>query len=168
MQVRDEQPSDVAAISAVVAAAFPTDLEARLVGALRHASNLTVSLVAEEHRALIGHIAFSPVALRGPAGVVEGLGLAPVAVSPHKQKSGVGSALIRTGLERCRSLGAPFVVVLGAPDYYRRFGFEPAYLRKIGNEYGARDEFMLLELAGGTLPEQGGIAQYCKAFSLVG
>src|SRR5260370_20517764 len=58
--VRPEQPGDVAAIHAVHAASFATDVEARLVSLLRAAGHLLVSLVAETDRAIVGHGAFRP------------------------------------------------------------------------------------------------------------
>ncbi len=166
MHVRPERDGDHAAIHAVHRAAFPSDLEARLVDALRGAGRLCVSLVAEEGGEVVGHIAFSPVSIEGGAGAVVGLGLAPVSVQPAHQGRGVGSALIRDGIERCRSLRTPFVVVLGEPRYYRRFGFGPAHERGIGNEYDARDQFMILEIMHGTVPRSG-VARYAEEFSLV-
>lgn len=163
--IRPEQAADSAPIGAVHRAAFPTPLEAQLVDALRAAGLLTVSLVAAAQRDILGHVAFSPVAVAGVHG--QGLGLAPLAVQPRVQKQGIGAALVRAGLEGCRRLGAPFVVVLGEPAYYRRFGFAPASRWRLGNEYGAADEFMALELVAGGIPREGGLVQYAAPFRLV-
>lgn len=148
-------------------AAFPGNLESRLVDALRAAGQLTISLVAVEHQTIVGHIAFSPVHIAAPSELAVGLGLAPVAVSPSRQRHGVGAALIRSGLEHCNLFGARFVVVLGDPHYYQRFGFSPASRWGIANEYNAADEFMALELAQGGIPKLAGVARYAPQFSLV-
>jgi putative acetyltransferase len=83
------------------------------------------------------------------------------------QGRGIGSALIRAGLGRCREKSALFVVVLGNPVYYRRFGFKTAADWGIGNEYGAHDEFMALELSPGATPSPAGMARYSPEFLLV-
>lgn len=165
--VRAEDPADVAQIGSVHTAAFPGAAEAKLVEALRAAGQLTISLVAVEHQTIIGHIAFSPVRIAAPSGLAVGLGLAPVGVLPANQRRGVGSALIRSGLEVCKHLGTRFVVVLGDPRYYQRFDFRPATHWAIGNEYNVADEFMALELSPGGIPNPAGVAQYAPQFSLV-
>jgi putative acetyltransferase len=166
--VRDEEPADVAQIRGVHLAAFPGAEEARLVDALRAAGQLSISLVAVESLTIVGHIGFSPVQILAPSGLAVGLGLAPVAVLPSRQRRGVGSALVRAGLERCKRHGAPFVVVLGDPGYYQRFGFAPSIRWGVGNEYGVADEFMALELAPGGIPSPAGVARYAPQFGLVG
>ena len=79
--------------------------------------------MAEAGRAVVGHVAFSAVSVAGAAG---GLGLAPLAVRSEVRRRGGGAARVRAGLETCRRAGAEFVVVLGEPDYYGRFGFTAA------------------------------------------
>jgi len=87
---------------------------------------MTVSLVAFDATELVGHVAFSPVTVDGRD--VGWYGLGPVAVRPDRQGTGIGSTLIREGLARLRALGAQGCVLVGAPEYYGRFGFaaEPA------------------------------------------
>ena len=82
--------------------------------------------MAEDESGIIGYIAFSPVRVEGTHEPTPGVGLAPVAVLPEYQRQGVGSRLIREGLSACKQTGFSFVVVLGEPTYYHRFGFEPA------------------------------------------
>ena len=168
MTLRSEQPADGAVIHRVVAAAFPTDAEARLVDRLRAADRLRISLVAASPPAgpIIGHIAFSPVSVDGSPATAGALGLAPVAVDPDHQRQGIGSALIRAGLDACRAIGCPFVVVLGDPAYYRRFGFTTAADVRLSNEYGAHEEFMVLEIQPGSLPEPGGLVRYAPEFGV--
>lgn len=127
MQIRPERPQDATPIRALTDAAFKDmpfshQTEARVIDALRAAGALTLSLVATEGDDIIGHVAFSPVSINDEAGDWYGLG--PVSVWPHRQRTGIGQALIRDGLQRLRSLGAGGCVLLGDPAYYRRFGFE--------------------------------------------
>ncbi len=161
----------MAAIAAVVEAAFENPSEARLVEALRSAARPFVSLVAEVPSAtsawmspIVGHIAFSPVTLEWRP-ELRLMGLAPMAVAPGLQRRGVGSALARAGLDECRKLGTVAVVVLGHPEYYPRFGFSPASRFAIRSVYDAPDEaFMALELVPGGLAGASGTVRYHAAF----
>lgn len=163
MIVREERPDDAAAIHAVHAEAFPSDAEARLVDALRAAGRLTLSFVAERDGAVVGHVGFSPVTLPGAHG---GLGLAPVAVRESARRRGVADALVRAGLARAEALGHGFVVVLGDPKYYARFGFAPAAARRLHDSYGGGDAFQVLELRPGALPAGGGLVEYAPEFEV--
>ena len=160
--VRPEEADDVAGIFAVHAAAFPSDAEARLVDALRAAGRLAISLVAEDDGRVVGHVAFSPVSVGGATG---GLGLAPLAVAPGSQRRGIGGELVRAGLAAAARAGAGFVVVLGHPAYYPRFGFRLASDCGLGNEYGAGEAFMVAELRDGGLPAGGGLVRYGPEFA---
>lgn len=144
------------------AASFPTTAEACLVDALRAAGHLVVSLVAIEGDAVVGHVAFSPVRL---AGATAGVGLGPVAVLPEHRRRGVAAGLIREGLVRCTADRWPFVVVLGEPAYYRRFGFLPARQWGLEDEYGGGDAFQALELRPGGIPPIGGLVAYGAEFA---
>ena len=161
MNVRSEEPADRVAIHGVHAASFPTGGEARLVDALRAAGLLRVSLVAVEENEVVGHVAFSPVSLRGTD---DGVGLAPVATLPDFRRRGVADALVRAGLELCKQRGHGFVVVLGDPAYYGRFGFRPADGWELKDEYGGGDAFQAQELRPGALPDGGGCVQYAPEF----
>ncbi len=124
--IRDEAERDAAAVRALLIAAFESPVEAGIVDALRLACSDRISLVAEDGGEVTGHILFTPVDLATTAGVVRGYGLAPLAVRPDCQRRGIGSRLVRQGLARVREAGAPFVIVIGHPGYYPRFGFTPA------------------------------------------
>lgn len=167
MLIRAERDTDHAAVHAVNAAAFPTPLEADLVDALRRQAHPLISLVAERDGAILGHILFSPVTLEGRPDL-RLMGLAPLAVAPEHQRSGIGSALVRAGLAECRHLGFSAVVVLGHPEYYPRFGFTPAVRYGLRSEYDVPAEvFMALELIPGALREATGTIKYHPAFSSV-
>ena len=161
---RLEQPTDLTAICVVHTGAFPTAAEARLVDALRGAGRLAVSIVAADAAGIVGHVTFSPVT----AGGSEGLGLGPLAVQAEHRRRGVGAMLVREGLASCSQAGRGFVVVLGAPAYYGRFGFARASDRGLVNDYGVDDEFMVLELRSGALPADGALVRYAPEFALVG
>jgi len=124
--IRREEAGDVAAIRALTADAFrgaahSDDTEHRVIDALRASGELPVSLVAELDGEVAGHVAFSPVSI--PDGTAWWYGLGPLAVLPLRQSAGIGSALVRRGLDELRSLGAAGCVVLGDPAFYTRFGF---------------------------------------------
>ncbi|MDN3646702.1 N-acetyltransferase [Pontixanthobacter aestiaquae] len=124
--LRPEQSGDEAAIHALTEAAF-RDMpfsdgdEAPLVGKLRDAGDLTLSLVAEDAEQIVGHIAFSPVTISD--GAADWYGLGPVSVTPVLQQTGIGSKLITRGIADIRAMGAKGIILLGSDEYYPRFGF---------------------------------------------
>lgn len=125
--IRPERPADAQIIRQVTEAAFAVaehsaGTEGAIIDALRAANALTVSLVATINDEVVGHIAFSPVMIDGVD--ANWFGLGPVSVRPDLHDHGNGGALIREGLDRLRMVGAKGCVVLGAPAYYERFGFE--------------------------------------------
>lgn len=160
--IRPERVADIAMIHVLHAAAFRSRTEARVVAALRASDQLAVSLVATFHDAVIGHVAFSPVTLDGAPG---GLGLAPIAVRPEHRNKGVAARLVAEGIARCRESGAGFIVVLGEPRYYARFGFAPASARALRCDFGGGDAFQVLELVPGAIPGRGGHVEYAEAFA---
>jgi putative acetyltransferase len=163
--IRPEGPLDISAIQNVNEQAFQGKIEAGIVDRLRAQGRLLVSLVAEVNDEIIGHIALSPVEIDSDR-PLSGVGLGPLAVHPGKQKTGIGSQLVHAALEKCRELRLDYVVVLGHPDYYPRFGFTPA------SRFGIRciwpvadDVFMALEIRPGALREVSGIVNYDPAFN---
>ena len=151
-------------MNTVLRSAFPTDAEARLVDQLRASGHAPVSLVAEAEDQIVGHILFSPVTIVSSNVSICGLGLGPLAVLPSHQRRGVGSALVREGLAICRKQGWAFVVVVGGPSYYQRFGFKSARNFRLKNEFGVDEEFLVLELKRGSLPPEGGLVRYGPEF----
>lgn len=161
MTVRPETPADREAIRDVHRLSFPTVLEAQLVDALRAAGRLDISLVAEVEGEIVGHVAFSPVSVPG---ATDGVGLGPVAVLPPFRRRGIAEQLIREGLAVWGQMNHGFVVVLGDPGYYGRFGFKPAGRWELRDEYGGGEAFQALEFRPGAIPAGGGIVQYAPEF----
>ncbi len=163
--IRPEHPDDVPAISALVTACFPTDAEARLVGLLRAAGALSVSLVAVEAHAIVGHVALSPVTTGAGD---QGFGLAPVCVADSHRERGIAARLIRAALDAARSAGFGWGVVLGEPAYYSRFGFRPASAFALHDAYGGGDAFQAIEFTTGALPINAGRVSYAPQFDALG
>jgi putative acetyltransferase len=163
--VRPEQTGDVDAIYAIHAASFPGVDEARLVDLLREGGQLSVSLVAEVEGAVVGHVGFSPVTVASGA---IGAGLAPLAVVESHRRRGVAAELVRAGLVACSTAGFGWVVVLGEPEYYGRFGFRAAADFGLSDEYGGGAAFQALELAPGALPIGAGLVRYAPEFASLG
>ena len=165
MLIRAEKECDREPVREVNIAAFGTLSEANLVDTLRQHVQTTVSLVAEENGEVVGHIMFSPVSLSGHPNL-KVMGLAPMAVTPAHQKKGVGSALVRAGLDQCRQLGFVAAVVLGHPQYYPRFGFLPSFKFGIDSEYDVPKEvFMAMELQPDALSGKKGKVRFHSVFN---
>jgi putative acetyltransferase len=124
VDVRFERARDRADVRRVCLDAFGDhgEVVANLVDDLRTGDEL--SLVAEEEGAVVGHAMFTPSLLDAPRRLVAVQVLSPVGVVHRRQKHGVGSALVRRGLEILAERGVPVVFVEGPPKYYSRFGFE--------------------------------------------
>ena len=169
LSIRSETARDRDGIRRVNELAFARPDEARLVDALRDAASPFLSLVAEDDGEIVGHICFTPVAVeREDGGTATILGLAPMAVLPERQNQGIGSKLVHAGLDACRNAGYGAVVVLGHPDYYPSFAFEPAARRGLKSEYYVPEPvFMVAELVPGAMDELRGLARYHEAFSAV-
>jgi len=165
MLIRAEKECDRDAVYAVNKSAFEMPSEADLVDVLRQQAQPVVSLVAEENGEVVGHIMFSPVSLSDHPNL-KLMGLSPIAVAPVHQRTGIGSALVRSGLDQCRQLDFVAVVVLGHPDYYPRFGFLPSSQFGIDSEYDVPEEvFMAMELRPEALTGKTGRVRYHPAFS---
>lgn len=126
MQIRAERASDISPIEMLTRAAFAgaahsNHREQLIIAALRRSGGLAVSLVADVEGAIAGHAAASAVAISD--GTSGWYGLGPVSVAPGQQRRGIGSELVRAVLSALQRSCAAGCVVLGEPDYYRRFGF---------------------------------------------
>jgi predicted N-acetyltransferase YhbS len=138
--LRGEANGDHEAIRKLTLSAFAgSDLghngEADLVGQLHDNSVEQQSFVACINDEIIGHIMFTQVTIRAPQHELSGMGLAPMSVVPQHQKTGVGTKLLNHGIDQLDANGCPFIVVLGHPEYYARFGFLPASEFKISHGF---------------------------------
>ena len=127
MIIRAEKKADTKAIFEITKQAFENNpisqgTEQFIINALRKDNTLTISLVTEIEEKVVGHIAFSPLAISD--GSCDWYALGPISVQPKFQRQGIGRALVREGLSRLKSLGAQGCVLVGEPAFYGRFGFK--------------------------------------------
>ena len=164
IEIRKEESKDRDAVHHLNIIAFDNGPESVLVDELRATCKEYVSFVAVENGSVIGHILFTPATVENCSAV--GMGLAPMSVLPSHQKKGVGSRLVRFGLEFLDNAGCPFVIVLGHPEYYPRFGFEVASKYKLRSQWEdvPDNAFMIVVFDSGVLPKAGGIARYRDEF----
>ncbi|MBN2549294.1 MAG: N-acetyltransferase [Anaerolineales bacterium] len=168
IEVRPETDSDHLAIHRINELAFGRPQEADIVDKLRDSCPEFLSLVAAMGGQVVGHILFTPITIEG-SDRTGGMALGPLAVMPEIQKQGIGSRLTIEGLEILRRAGCPYVIVLGHPEYYPRFGFVPASKFGLVSQWeSVPDEaFMALELIPGALAGVSGVARYRAEFDEV-
>jgi putative acetyltransferase len=165
IDVRIERPADANAVREINDQAFGSPVEGRIVDQLRAAPG-SISLVGTKDDLVVGHILFTPVELEPPVAFrVAGLG--PMSVLPEHQRAGIGSRLIRAGLEACRQHGYSAVVVVGHPAYYPRLGFEPAHTRGLTlRDFDVpQDVFMVIELDAAVRDRLKGAVRYRSEFA---
>ena len=176
LRLRPEEPADAPAVRQVVAEAFArTDLavppEVRLVESLRASEAWLpeLAMVAEFGGEIVGYALLTRV--RVDPGLVPALALGPVAVPPRRQRHGFGTAVVRAALDAATELGERLVVVLGAPAFYRRFGFEPAARFALTSPWsglGAPWQALALpDSGGGAGPVPSGDVTYPQAWAQV-
>ncbi|MGE0666790.1 MAG: GNAT family N-acetyltransferase [Sphingomonadales bacterium] len=163
MIIREETSADHAGIRALNRLAFDGVFESRLIDRLRAEELVLASLVALDGEDIAGHILFSRLGVTVDGWTVRAAALAPMSVMPERQRQGIGSALVRAGLEAVSSQGIEAVFVLGHPAYYPRFGFSPAVAAGLASPYNG-DAFMALELAPDALRGGDGVVTYPDAF----
>ncbi|PYI68441.1 N-acetyltransferase [Arthrobacter livingstonensis] len=148
MILRREQAPDRPEILALIEAAFPESVEARLLRELFASREYLpeLSIVAESADAeILGHV----ISTRGWIGDTPAVGLGPIGVLPARQRQGIGAALMHASIDAARAQGEPAIVLLGSTDYYPRFGFVPADSVGIASpdpSWGSH--FMALPLSG--------------------
>ncbi len=165
IKFRQEELGDQHAIRRVNEQGFGTSEEADLVDALREENAVALSMVAIDGEDIIAHILFTEVVVTQADSQFTGLGLGPMVVLPCHQRKGIGTQLLQIALDKCRLLDYDFVVVLGYPEFYSKFGFSPAKPYGISCEFDAPDEaFMILELRENGLTGRSGIVHYREEF----
>ncbi|GAA0341950.1 N-acetyltransferase [Oceanobacillus oncorhynchi subsp. oncorhynchi] len=174
INLRKEHPTDYQQTEALIEQAFRneemSDQQEHLLVQRIRTSNAFIpelSIIAvNQQNNILGQILFSKITIENNEKTTASLALAPVSVHPDYQKQGIGSMLIKEGLEQAKAAGYPSVIVLGHADYYPRFGFKPASLWGIQAPFDVPDEaFMALELTPGALKDVRGVVQYSEAFS---
>ncbi|MBN1369736.1 MAG: N-acetyltransferase [Dehalococcoidaceae bacterium] len=146
LNVRVETDNDVTTIYHINAQGFGREKEAEFVNHLRDHHGITLSLVAEYNGLLVGHALFSPVRIEPDGAGFNSVTLTPLAVLPEYQRRGIGSMLVREGMEKIRSLGHDIIFLVGHPEYYPRLGFTQAKPKGFRCEFDVPDEaWMLLE-----------------------
>jgi putative acetyltransferase len=164
LEIREERPEDIAAIRNVNLQAFGQDLEGKIVDALRANGGVLLSLVATLEDRVVGHILYSPITVGG----ITGAALGPMSVLPELQRHAVGSKLIEAGNRKIGHQGFPFIIVLGHPNYYPRFGFRPAFHHAIKCQWEVpEDVFMVLVLDEKQMQGVSGLAKYRDEFSSI-
>lgn len=165
IDIRTETPADLEAIHRVNELAFERPQEADVIDKLRRACPEFLSLVALLEGQVVGHILFTPITIDG-SDLASGMALGPLAVLPEYQNQGIGARLSTAGIELLRQTGCPYVVVLGHPGYYPRFGFLRASTFGLLSQWeGVPDEaFMAQELIPGALAGVSGVARYRSEF----
>jgi putative acetyltransferase len=166
MEIRKETSADIEAITEITVAAFKTlsisnKTEQFIIHALRAANALTLSLVAAIDGRVVGHVAFSPVAVSD--GSTGWYGLGPLSVSPENRKKGIGTSLVNEGLSLLKDMGGRGCALAGDPNYYKRFGFRnfPELVHE-----GIPQEFFLALPFAGKVPR--GTVFFHEAFSAKG
>lgn len=166
IEIREEKPADIDAVRSINLEAFGQPDESRIVDKLRQVCPHTLSLVAVCNGKIVGHIFFSPVTIQHGDGDIEGMGLAPMAVVTARQNQGIGSMLIKEGIRRIKETACPYVVVLGHPHFYPRFGFERASTFGLEAQWeGVPDEaFMAMILDEAMMAGVAGVVRYRNEF----
>ncbi|WP_246584754.1 GNAT family N-acetyltransferase [[Mycobacterium] fortunisiensis] len=161
---RAEADADIPAIRTINLAAFETAEEADLVDALRADPAWIAGLSIISARP-DGKPTGYALLTRCHIDDTPALCLGPCAVLPEYQRTGAGSAAIRAALVAAEQAGEHFVVVLGHPTYYPRFGFTRA------SQYGVRlnidipdEALMVLGLDSEQLPS--GTVRYAPPFGI--
>jgi putative acetyltransferase len=162
VRIRPEQAADLAATREVNRRAFGQEQEGVIVDALRANGGALLSLVASLDDCIIGHILYSPAQV----GHLGGAALGPMAVLPEYQRRRVGSRLVEAGNQLIEEAGYPFIVVLGHPAFYPRFGFQPARRYGLACEWEVPDEvFMVRILDSARMRGATGMVRYRPEFS---
>lgn len=165
--IRSEEPGDHDDITHVNDLAFKQKEEGVLIQKLRADPQFDgrLSLVAVLDGEIVGYILFFPVAIENGDMFHDTISLAPMAVLPAYQRNGIGLELIMRGLAKLGKLGYESVIVLGDPEYYPKFGFQPASKWNIKAPFECPDEsFMALELMKGSLDDKSGQVFYPDPF----
>lgn len=146
IQIRPEKSSDYPLITQINEQAFGRPNEARLIELIRQSQHYIpeLSFVAEDQGTVVGHILLSWIDLVGEK-TYPVLGLAPLAVQPAFQKQGIGSQLVQVSLNQAELRGDSLVIVLGEPNFYSKFGFQPSVNYQIQSPFPIPSEYFMVK-----------------------
>lgn len=164
IHIRQEEPGDRNAVTALLREVFGQDDEATLVENLYKDGDILLALVAEREDQIVGHIAFSALPITIKNHSIEAAALAPLAVAQQWQRQGIGSRLVRRAILSAEISALAGVIVLGDPEYYSRFGFSSKTAAILHAPFDGK-AFMALEFNTGAL-SRGGTVKYARAFGL--
>lgn len=171
IMIRAEIPSDIDTIYKIEAAAFEGEAHADLVNLLRAEDELILSQVAGLNDTIVGHAAYSLVTVTDGDIVQRFPALGPIGVLPRYQGQGIGSALVRAGLEAMRDMGYGLLFLVGSPRYYPRFGYQPAQPLGFTSDYvedrSRHEHFMVAVLDESALADVRGHVRFHDAFHQV-
>ncbi len=166
--VRQENKNDFESIDKLLLEAFGGGQEVQLVHQIRRSQDYipSLSFVAVDNNAIVGHLLFSKIQLTFDSGkVAQILSLAPLSVLPQHQKQGIGSALVWRGLSEVRKLSYPLVVVIGHPEYYLKFNFVLAKPFGLRLKYEVPENaFFVMEIENGFLNQRSGLVEFPEYF----
>jgi predicted N-acetyltransferase YhbS len=172
LEIRRSPPTDIDAVLNLHRAAFGEEKGpeiADLVSGLLvdPTAEPRLSLVAVDHGHMVGHILYTRARLIGPQTPISAQLLAPLAVHPEFQRTGVGTRLIEAGLRELKRAGVALVFVLGHPGYYPRCGFTPAGALGFEAPYPIPEKdaaaWMVQDLSGETMGKVSGRVQCADA-----
>jgi putative acetyltransferase len=126
LDIRESAHADASAIESLYPQAFPDEHLLPLVRDLLQRPAIAVSLVGAVDLQIAGHVIFTMCGVAGSS--VNAALLGPLAIAPAWQRQGIGSAIVRAGLQRLKDADVDLVCVLGDPAYYGRLGFAPEAL----------------------------------------
>jgi len=164
--VAAERPDQREAVLSVTRAAFGGEDESQIIQRLSDAGLVTASLVATDGGKVIGHILFSRLDVTIDGRKPKVAALAPLAVLPEYRNCGIGSRLTEAGIAAMREAGEDAIIVLGRPEFYKRFGFGHETVAHIASPFSEHDAFMGLELTTGALKGGAGTCRYPAAFGV--
>ena len=168
VDIRSEIPSDILIIYETTKAAFGRRSEADLIDLLRADDALMLSQVAVLNDEIVGHAGYSLATVTDGEIVHRFPALGPIAVAPPHQRKGIGSALVRAGMQAMREMDYGLMFLVGHTSYYPRFGFQPAAPLGFTSDYvkpdGPHEHFMVAVLDERLPGTVGGHVGFHRAF----
>ncbi|MGI9309358.1 MAG: GNAT family N-acetyltransferase [Gammaproteobacteria bacterium] len=167
IKVREQHSdADIPGIEAVSKLAFPDTDSSAGFRKIRQRDFDKLSLVAIDEKELVGHILFLPAVIEHNNATVNGMGLVELAVTPGRQRQGIGGQLIEGGLRRLSEVDCPFVLVVGHAGYYPKFGFRPGREHNLKCQWDgvSEESFMVRILDETQMSGVAGIAAYTDKF----